>query len=234
VTTAKNNRLVVPHKDPKDQDDPKKQATNWQYLERWANQNTVNQIVAGSNVTIEQVSQTQGTGGDGTGVVTVNATGGGGGSITDITSTGGTVIITDPTGPVTNLEVGLPVLNSAGSSTTRPIPSFPALTQLAQQAVVPTSGLTGGLYQNIVIANVTIQNTSGSASLVTLQIQRNSDSEVQASGTVTVPASSYQMITLVSFSYGNASEFWNLMGSSSQTSGVTAQWEYFSAAGITA
>lgn len=63
----------------------------------------VTQLIAGTNVTLSPSS--------GVGAVTVNASGGGGsGTISQITSTGGTITVTNGTGPTVNLEaVGVPL-----------------------------------------------------------------------------------------------------------------------------
>lgn len=90
------NRLVLSSK--------KKKTANEQIIERWAQNHTVNKVVAGDGVTIQTQSQGQGAGNEGTGILTISAAGGSG-TIEEITSTGGTVTITDPTGPVTNIEV---------------------------------------------------------------------------------------------------------------------------------
>jgi hypothetical protein len=98
-----NNRLVIPYK----QGDL---AANWEVIERWANSQVVNGLIAGDNITLTAQEQTQTPYGNppDTGIITISATGGGGGGVTDITSSDGTLLVTNPTGPVTDLGVANP------------------------------------------------------------------------------------------------------------------------------
>ena len=66
-----SNRLTIPKKN-----DPSHPA-NLEEIERWANTQTVNQIVAGSGVTIDTQALSSGTGASGHGIVTINSSGGG-------------------------------------------------------------------------------------------------------------------------------------------------------------
>lgn len=77
-------RLTLPN--PRNPSDP----NNLAAIERWANSQIVNQIVAGTNVTIDSQIISSGTGANGTGVVTINASGGGSG-YASLTGAGETV-----------------------------------------------------------------------------------------------------------------------------------------------
>ena len=106
-----NNRLVIPNKTGD-------QSANWEVIERWANSQVVNGLIAGTNVTLSAQEQTLTPYGNppDTGIVTINATGGGGTGVTTVTSNDGSVIVTNPTGPSTDLSVHRFVFTTADSS----------------------------------------------------------------------------------------------------------------------
>ena len=70
-TSARSNRLVLPHPDKPEH------PANLSTIVRWANSQTVNQVVAGTGVTIDTqtLSGPDSTGANGTGIVTINSSG---------------------------------------------------------------------------------------------------------------------------------------------------------------
>lgn len=122
-------RLTIPNKDKP------AQRNNLDTIERWANSQVVNQLVAGSGVTITNQPISSGTGNIGTGVVTITASGGGG--YASLTGAGETVT----PGALTQAG-GFTVNDTAGDGFTVQSQGF--ITIIAQSADSVLVATTGG------------------------------------------------------------------------------------------
>ena len=215
--TQYNNRLVVPNPT---------ESLNWQALLLWANNHVVNALIPGTGVTMTAVEQTQTPYGTPplTGVITVNA-GGGGGGVTDITSTDGSVTITDPTGPTTDLSVPKKTTTNSGGSGPHGFVTVPLTdTVLLNQAAVRSDSATATTYSNVILAAITLSNTNAATNVIECTLRRHSDSTILSQGLTTVAppagvATSYSAMTLVAYDNVASTDSFDLYANAQLTGG---------------
>jgi hypothetical protein len=153
---------------------------NLEALERWANNQVVNQIVAGTGVTITSQSVSNSPGSLGTGVVTINASGGGGG-YASLTGTGETTTpgdLTQDGGFTVNDSAGDGItLDSTGGTITEDGDQIRLnsvdgtfITNTTTDGINVSDNSTTGIHiiENEADAPITLTTTSGSTDTITL------------------------------------------------------------------
>lgn len=131
--------------------------------------------------------------------VASNGGGGGSGSISTITSTGGTIAITNPNGPITNLEA---LTGGAGTVTTTGTPLIGQLTQFSGSTSITNGNLSGDVTTGGSLATTlaTVNSTVGSfgdASHVAI-LTVNAKGLTTAAGSTSIQITESQVTNLVS------------------------------------